>query len=104
MGIATDILNLRHNQLSSVTVLISALERLQDAPHDKVGSRLFQAVEAADLVLTNAAAYAAEAMVAQKPITGRTLRTISIPRKNRRFKSGPSTLQRPLFAAGRLAS
>jgi hypothetical protein len=104
MGIATDVLNLRHNQLSSVTMLISAFERLQDAPHDKVASRLFQAVEAADLVLTNVAAYAEEAMVAQQPTTGRTLRTISMRQKNRRFKSDPSTLQRPLFAAGRLAS
>jgi hypothetical protein len=99
MGIATDILNLRHNQLSSVTMLLSALERLQDAPHDKVASRLFQAVEAADLVLTNVAAYAAEAMVAQQPTTVRTQRAISMRRKNRRFNSGPSTLQRPLFAA-----
>jgi len=99
MGIATNILNLRHNQLSSVTTLIAALERLQGAPHEKIAARLFQAVEAADNVLTNVAAHAAEAMVTQG-----TLRTISMRRKNRLFKSGPSTLQRTLFAAGRLAS
>jgi hypothetical protein len=104
MGIATNILNLRHNQLSSVTTLIAALERLQGAPHEKIAARLFQAVEAADNVLTNVAAHAAEAMVTQQPTTGRTLRTISMRRKNRLFKSGPSTLQRTLFAAGRLAS
>jgi hypothetical protein len=97
MGIATDILNLRHDQLSSVKTLISALERLQDAHHDKVASRLFQAVEAADLVLTNVAAHAAEALVAQRPTKGTTQRVMSMQRKNRRFKSGPST-QRQLFA------
>jgi hypothetical protein len=97
MGIATDILNLRHDQLSSVTMLISALERLEDAHHDKVASRLFQAVEAADLVLTNVAAHAAEALVSQRPTKGTTQRVISMRRKNRRFKPGPST-QRLLFA------
>jgi len=98
MGIATDILNLRHNQLSSVTLLSSALERLQDAPHDKVAIRLFQAAEAADLVLTNVAAYAAEAMVAPQPTKGTTQRVVSMRQRSRRFNSGPSTLQRQLFA------
>ena len=98
MGIATDILNLRHNQLSSVTLLSSALERLQDAHHDKVASRLFQAIEAADLVLTNVAAHAAEALVAQRPTKGTTQRVISMRQRSRRFNSGPSTIQRQLFA------
>jgi hypothetical protein len=99
MGIATDILNLRHNQFSSVTTLIAALERLHEAPREKIAARLFQVDEAADFVLTNVAAHAAEAMVAQQPTTARTQRTLSIRRKNRRFNSGPSTLQRLLFAA-----
>jgi hypothetical protein len=105
MGIATDILNMRHNQFSSVTTLIAALERLHDAPHEKIAARVFRVDEAADLVLTNVAAHAAEAMVAQQPTTSRTRRAISIRGKNRRFNSGPSTLQRPLFAAlGRFVS
>jgi hypothetical protein len=105
MGIATDILNLRHNQLSSVTTLLAALERLQGAPHEKVPARLFQVVEAADLVLTNVAAHAAEVMVARQASTARIQEAVSMRRKNRRFNSGPSTLQRALFAAsGRFTS
>jgi len=105
MGIATDILNLRHNRLSSVTMLISALERFHDSPHEKAINRLFQVDEAVDLVLTNVAAHAAEAMVPQQPTTGGTLRVISMRRKNRSFRSGPSTLQRTLFVIdGRLVS
>jgi hypothetical protein len=98
MSIATDILNLRHNKLSSVTILISALERFHDSPHERAHSRLFQVDEAADLVLTNVAAHAAEALVSQQPTKGTTQRVISMRRKNRRLKTGPSTLQRQLFA------
>jgi hypothetical protein len=105
MGIATDILSMRHNQFSSVATLIAALERLHDAPHEKIAARVFRVDEAADLVLTNVAAHAAEALVAQQPTTARTQRAISMRRKDRRFNSGPSTLQRPLFAAlGRFVS
>jgi hypothetical protein len=88
MGIATDILNLRHNKLSSVTMLISALERFNNSPHERALNRLFQVDEAADLVLTNVAAHAAEALVAQRPTKGTTQRVMSMRRTNRRFKSG----------------
>jgi hypothetical protein len=98
MAIATDILNLRNNQLSSVTMLISALERFHDSPHDRALNRLFQVDEAADIVLTNVAAHAAEALVAQRPTGGSTQRALSMRWKNRRLKAGPSTLQRQLFA------
>lgn len=104
MGIATDILNFRRNQFSSVETLIAALERCQDAPHEKVAARLFHVGEAADLVLTNIAAHAAEAMAALQSPSPRTQRVLSIRPKNRRFKSGSSALQRPLFSVGRLAS
>jgi hypothetical protein len=97
MGIATDILNLRHNRISSMTMLISAIERYYaSTSYERAMNRRFQVEEAVDLVLTNVAAHAAEALVTQQPITGRTQRIIPI-RKNRRFKSGPST-QRHLFA------
>jgi hypothetical protein len=95
MGIATDILNLRNNRLSSVTMLISALERFHESPHERTLNRVD---EAADLVLTNVAAHAAEALVPQQPTTGRAGRIVSIVRKNCRFKSGPPELQRQLFA------
>ena len=99
MGIATDILNLRRSRFSSVEMLISALDRLHDAADlGKMAARLFRVEEATDLVLTNVAAHAAEAMVAEQPTPGRTKRAISTRRKNRRFNSGPST-QRALFAA-----
>ena len=103
MGIATDVLNLRNNQLSSVTMLISALERFHDSPHDRALNRLFQVDEAADMVLTNVAAHAADALVALRPIGGRTQRVLSM-RRNRRFKTGPSTLQRQLFAVQSVSS
>src|ERR1051326_3347844 len=89
MSIATDILNLRHNKLSSVTILISALERFHDSPHERAHSRLFQVDEAADIVLTNVAAHAAEALISQQPTKGTTQRVISMRRKNRRLKTGP---------------
>src|ERR1700750_1191333 len=72
MGIATDILNLRHNRISSVTMLISAIERYYASPsYERAMNRRFQVEEAVDLVLTNVAAHAAEALVTQQPITGR---------------------------------
>jgi hypothetical protein len=79
-------------------MLISALERLHDSPHDRALNRLFQVDEAADMVLTNVAAHAAEALVAQRLIGGGTQRALSMRRKNRRFRTDPSTLQRQLFA------
>lgn len=99
MGIATDILNLRSSKFSSVTTLIAAIERFNEAPAGKGLSRLFQVEEAADIALANIAAHAAEAITTLQPTTGRTARAISARRRNRRFNSGPSTLQRSLFAA-----
>lgn len=98
MRIATDILNLRRRRFSSVETLISALERFHDAPYEKLSARAFHVDEAADLVLTNVAAHAAETMGEQPPTTARTQRAKALRRKIRRFSSGPSTLQRPLFA------
>jgi len=97
MGIATDILNLRHDRLSSVSMLLSALERFYDSPQERAFNRRFQVDEAADLVLTNVAAHAADAIVSQQPATARIKRVLSM-RRNRRLKAGPSTLQRQLFA------
>jgi len=98
MSIATEILSLRQNHLSSVTTLISALERLADAPHEKKANRLFQAAEVADIALTNIAAHAGEAMAAFQPTPGKTQRVTSMRRRSRRINSGPCTQQRVLFA------
>jgi hypothetical protein len=98
MGIATDILNLRRSRFSSVETLISALERFHEAPYEKLPARAFYVDQAADLVLTNVAAHAAEAMGEQPPTTARTQRAKALRRKTLRFSSGPSALQRPLFA------
>jgi hypothetical protein len=99
MGIATDILNLRSSKFSSVAMLTAALERYYEAPQDKAACRLFQLNEAADIALTNIAAHTAEAMIALQSTAGRAARAISARRRHRRFDSGPSTLQRSLFAA-----
>ena len=97
MSIATEILSLRQNQLSSITTLISALERLADAPHEKKANRLFHAAEVADIALMNIAAHAGEAMAAFQPTPGKAQRVTSMRRRSRRINSGPSTQQRVLF-------
>ena len=100
MSIATEILSLRRERMSSVTMLLALLHREREpAALHQLASRHYASLEAADTVLTNVAAHAAEAMMAMQPIPGRTGRIVSIRRKNRRFSPGPSTLQRALFAA-----
>jgi hypothetical protein len=88
MGIAADILALRNKHFSSVTELLAALEQVCDAPVDKMSARVFWANAAADKVLTNVAAHAAEAL-SERPTTRRTRRTASPSRrKNRRSDHG----------------
>jgi hypothetical protein len=98
MGMATEILGLRQHHFSSVSELLAALDQVHDAPADKKSARVFMAGKAADLVLTNVAAHAAEALSEQSPI--RKSRRAASPsrRKNRRFDSGPSPRQHILFA------
>ena len=98
MGIATDILGLRHHHLSSVAELLAALEQVRDAPVDKILARVFLVSEAADVVLTNVAAHAAEALTQQLPIRKARRVASASRRKNRRFDSGPLPRQRVLFA------
>ncbi|MGB7435482.1 MAG: hypothetical protein WBR26_10815 [Candidatus Acidiferrum sp.] len=62
MGIAVELLGLRERHFSSVTALLRAIERVQTASPEKSAGRVFAAVEAADTVLTNVAAHAAEAL------------------------------------------
>jgi len=98
VGIAADILGLRNHYFSSVAELLAALEQVRDAPVDKISARVFLAGAAADLVLTNVAAHAVEALSEQS--TNRKTRRAASPsrRKNRRSVQGPPPRQHMLFA------
>jgi len=98
MGIAADILGLRNHHFSSVAELLSALDLVCDAPPNKIAARVFSAGAAADLVLTNVAAHAAEAL-SEQPMNRQTRRTASPSRrKNRRSVQALPSRQRVLFA------
>ena len=98
MGIASDILGLRDHHFSSVAELLSALDQVCDAPVDKIAARVFLVGAAADLVLTNVAAHAAEAL-SELPTNRRTRRAASSSRrKNRRSVKGFPPGQRILLA------
>jgi hypothetical protein len=96
MNIATEILGLRNKHFSSVVELLAAIERVHDASLDKKPGRVFLAREAADVVLTNVAAHAAEALNQFSPI--RKARRAALPSRRNlsRFDSGQH--QRRLFA------
>jgi hypothetical protein len=97
MGIAADILGLRDQHFSSVAQLLAALEQVCDAPVDKISARVFLAGAAADLVLTNVAAHAAEAL-SELPTNRKTRRAASRSRrKNRRSVQGSPPGQRMLL-------
>jgi hypothetical protein len=98
MSLATDILNLRRNQSSSVSTLIAMLE-WQRAAQDKdhVMSRGFAVAEAADDVLMNVAVYAAEAWGERPAMAHRARRTAPSSGRKRQFDSG-RLHQRRLFA------
>jgi hypothetical protein len=98
MGVAADILGLRTHHFSSVAELLSALDQVCDAPVDKISTRVFLAGAAADLVLTNVAAHAAEAL-SEQPTNRKSQRAASPSRrKNRRSAQGLPPRQRILFA------
>jgi len=97
MGIATELLALRRNHFSSIASLYAALERLDEAPPDKLPARMFKLDEAADLALTNIAAYAAEALAEPQLAPRRTRRTPASRRNSHRFDSAHSPQQRRLF-------
>jgi hypothetical protein len=99
MGIAADILDLRHRHFSSVAELLSALEQVRNAPPWKIAAREFLASAAADLVLTNVAAHAEEAFSELQQPNRKTRRAVRSRRKYRRSVQGPPP-QRILFAGG----
>lgn len=61
MSITTEVLSLRRNQASSVRALQAAIEWQQAAKDDRMMMRGHAVAQAADLVLLNVAAHAAEA-------------------------------------------
>jgi hypothetical protein len=65
---------------------------------DKISARVFVASQVADLVLTNVAAHAAEALSEQPQVRKARRVVSSTRRKNRRFDLGSSSQQRILFA------
>lgn len=98
MGIGAEILGLRHKHVSSVAELLAALERVREARVDKISGRVFLAGEAADRVLTNVAAHAAEAL-SEEPRIGRVRRAAPATRRpKRRYDAGALSRQRILFA------
>ena len=96
MSIATDILNLRRNQSSSVATLIAMIDwqkSAQDKDHKM--SRGFAVTEAADDVLMNVAVYAAEALN-EPHVIPRTRRALSTSRRKQRHSDPGRLHQRRL--------
>ena len=98
MGVATEILAMRYHKFSSVERLEAAIERLHTASSiEKMSARSYQVDEAADLVLVNVAAHAAEVIAEQGPTIRKTRRrTLSSRRKHRNFDSNALPQQRKL--------
>jgi hypothetical protein len=97
MSIATYILSLRRDQSSSVAALIAAMEWECAAESDiRMLARGHDVLQAADRVLLNVAAHAADQMIEPTKVR-RTRRSVPSSRRNRR--SDPGTLrQRAMFA------
>ena len=98
MGIANDILNLRDNHSSSVALLLGALDQIRNAPANKLPTRSLFVTEAAQLVLTNVAAHAAEALAQSVPFPENRGGSSAPRRRRHRFDSGAPSRQRILFA------
>jgi hypothetical protein len=98
MSVVTEILGLRQNQFSSMTTLLSAIERRKDAyTIDRLLRRSYAVTEAADALLTNVAAHCAEALSEPPTIPETRRAVVPFRRKPRRSDSG-RLHQRRLFA------
>ena len=97
MSVVTEILGLRRNQFSSMTALLSAIERYWTTQCDEhVLGRKYAVFEAADMLLTNVAAHAAEALN-EPPATHKTRRAI-VPFRRKARRSDPGQLRQRLLA------
>jgi hypothetical protein len=99
MSVVSEILNLRRDKFSSVTRLVAALGR-QGCPSENcahIPMRDYAVREAADLVLLNVAAHAAEQL--SDPSESRKSRRAVVPFQRKPRRSDPGQLhQRRLFA------
>ena len=98
MSIATEILNLRRDQSSSVSALLAAIEWECAAEEDiRILARGYDVMQAADRVLLNVAAHAADAL-SELPTIRRNRRAV-LPFWRKRRRPDPGQLhQRRLFA------
>jgi len=98
MSMATEILTLRNNQMSSVEILLGAIDWQNAAQDDDhFLSRGYDVTVAADLVLLNVAVYAAEAL-SEPPKIRRTRSTLLPFRRKRHGSDAGQLRQRTLFA------
>ena len=98
MSIATELLSLRRNQTSSVEILLGALDWQKSAKDEQhILARGYAVSEAADMVLLNVAAHAADALN-EPPRVRRTRHAIPSTRRNRRRTDSGHLHQRMLFA------
>jgi len=98
MSIGTEILSLRRNQTSSVSLLIGAIEWQRATNNDSIKLMRSHAVlQAVDLVLLNVAVHAQE--TTDEQLT-RKNRRAAVPSRRKRRISDPHTLlrQQRLFA------
>jgi hypothetical protein len=103
VSIATEILSLRRDRSGSVTTLLALLD-WQHAAHSKLfaETRSYAVIQAADVVLLNVAAHAAEALNAsgtpvnapQSPKAPEARRTIRSLFRRRRGSDAPKSRQR----------
>jgi len=98
MSVVSEILNLRSNQFSSMTTLLSTIERQNSAQSiSQVLGRSYAVLDAADALLTNVAAHAAD-QLGEPPATPGNRRSV-VPFLRKARRSDPDQLhQRRLFA------
>lgn len=98
MSIVAETLSLRRSQTSSVEILLGVLDWQKSAQDEKhTLARGYAVSEAADLVLLNVAAHAADALN-EPPKVLRTRRALPSSRRNRRRTDSGQSHQRMLFA------
>jgi hypothetical protein len=98
MSIATEILSLRRDQSSSVSLLLNALEWEKVAEGEmRIFARRHDVMRIVDIVLANVAAHAAD--VFSEPPTFHRTRSADPSRRKLRRSSPGELYQRRLFAA-----
>ena len=99
MALGSDLLNLRRNKSSTVTILLNAMERLAAAQSQTVYmTRKFALNDLSDAVLTNVAVHATESYWGDNPRPKARRSTPSARRGRRRLGSHFSSHQQSLFA------